>query len=167
MLRSILSDKTSRNLFFFLCLNLSFAFVELLYGIWSNRYRPGGRAVPPVPRLPPAPRSCRSGALAGGPGRLPGAGPAALAGAAPWCLGLCLFCAAPRGGRSPLRFLWLWRKEQDSLSRKWGLGRGCGSRGKMLELRTFRLRPICCPDLGLGAFAPLPCFPMGLSPWQV
>uniref|UniRef100_A0A667HGX9 Zinc transporter n=1 Tax=Lynx canadensis TaxID=61383 RepID=A0A667HGX9_LYNCA len=33
---SILSDKTSRNLFFFLCLNLSFAFVELLYGIWSN-----------------------------------------------------------------------------------------------------------------------------------
>ncbi|RXM28800.1 Zinc transporter 7 [Acipenser ruthenus] len=36
--RSILSDKTSRNLFFFLCLNLSFAFVELLYGIWSNRY---------------------------------------------------------------------------------------------------------------------------------
>ncbi|XP_041133363.1 zinc transporter 7 [Polyodon spathula] len=34
--RSILSDKTSRNLFFFLCLNLSFAFVELLYGIWSN-----------------------------------------------------------------------------------------------------------------------------------
>ncbi|XP_054567554.1 zinc transporter 7 isoform X2 [Eptesicus fuscus] len=36
--RSILSDKTSRNLFFFLCLNLSFAFVELLYGIWSNWY---------------------------------------------------------------------------------------------------------------------------------
>ncbi|XP_074894882.1 zinc transporter 7 isoform X1 [Buteo buteo] len=35
--RSILADKTSRNLFFFLCLNLSFAFVELLYGIWSNR----------------------------------------------------------------------------------------------------------------------------------
>ncbi|KAK1896430.1 Zinc transporter 7, partial [Dissostichus eleginoides] len=34
--RSILSDKTSRNLFFFLCLNLSFAFVELSYGIWSN-----------------------------------------------------------------------------------------------------------------------------------
>ncbi|XP_062308664.1 zinc transporter 7 isoform X1 [Osmerus eperlanus] len=34
--RSILSDKTSRNLFFFLCLNLSFAFVELLFGIWSN-----------------------------------------------------------------------------------------------------------------------------------
>ncbi|KAL6055802.1 hypothetical protein STEG23_028762, partial [Scotinomys teguina] len=35
-IKSILSDKTSRNLFFFLCLNLSFAFVELLYGIWSN-----------------------------------------------------------------------------------------------------------------------------------
>lgn len=34
--RAILLDKTSRNLFFFLCLNLSFAFVELLYGIWSN-----------------------------------------------------------------------------------------------------------------------------------
>lgn len=34
--RSILADKTSRNLFFFLCLNLSFAFVELTYGIWSN-----------------------------------------------------------------------------------------------------------------------------------
>ncbi|KAF4805137.1 Zinc transporter 7 [Turdus rufiventris] len=36
--RSILADKTSRNLFSFLCLNLSFAFVELLYGIWSNSY---------------------------------------------------------------------------------------------------------------------------------
>lgn len=34
--RSILADKTSRNLFFFLCLNLSFAFVELAYGVWSN-----------------------------------------------------------------------------------------------------------------------------------
>ncbi|XP_056112557.1 zinc transporter 7 [Rhinichthys klamathensis goyatoka] len=34
--RSIIADKTSRNLFFFLCLNLSFAFVELSYGIWSN-----------------------------------------------------------------------------------------------------------------------------------
>ncbi|XP_067846680.1 zinc transporter 7 isoform X1 [Heptranchias perlo] len=34
--RSILSDSISRNLFFFLLLNLSFAFVELLYGIWSN-----------------------------------------------------------------------------------------------------------------------------------
>lgn len=35
-LRSIFSDSTSRNLFGFLCLNLSFAFVELFYGIWSN-----------------------------------------------------------------------------------------------------------------------------------
>ncbi|XP_060933803.1 zinc transporter 7 [Limanda limanda] len=34
--RSILADKTSRNLFSFLCLNLSFAFVELSYGVWSN-----------------------------------------------------------------------------------------------------------------------------------
>lgn len=34
--RAILADKTSRNLFFFLCLNLSFAFVELSYGLWSN-----------------------------------------------------------------------------------------------------------------------------------
>ncbi|XP_068096099.1 zinc transporter 7 isoform X2 [Hyperolius riggenbachi] len=33
---SIFSDSTSRNLFCFLCLNLSFAFVELFYGIWSN-----------------------------------------------------------------------------------------------------------------------------------
>nr|XP_054765293.1 zinc transporter 7-like [Lytechinus pictus] len=32
----IYSDVTSRNLFFFLILNLSFAFVELSYGIWSN-----------------------------------------------------------------------------------------------------------------------------------
>uniref|UniRef100_A0A6I8S7F4 Zinc transporter n=1 Tax=Xenopus tropicalis TaxID=8364 RepID=A0A6I8S7F4_XENTR len=35
-IRSIFSDTTSRNLFCFLCLNLSFAFVELFYGIWSN-----------------------------------------------------------------------------------------------------------------------------------
>ncbi|XP_055336534.1 zinc transporter 7-like [Paramacrobiotus metropolitanus] len=34
--RLILSDAGSRNIFFFLCLNLSFAFVELFYGIWSN-----------------------------------------------------------------------------------------------------------------------------------
>lgn len=32
----ILSDTTSRNLFLFLILNLSFAFVELLYGVWTN-----------------------------------------------------------------------------------------------------------------------------------
>lgn len=35
-LRLILSDTTSRNLFLFLILNLSFAFVELFYGIWTN-----------------------------------------------------------------------------------------------------------------------------------
>ncbi|XP_070509390.1 zinc transporter 7 [Chironomus tepperi] len=34
--RIIFSDKNSRNLFLFLLLNLSFAFVELLYGVWSN-----------------------------------------------------------------------------------------------------------------------------------
>lgn len=36
--RLILSDTNSRNLFLFLLLNLSFAFVELLYGIWTNRF---------------------------------------------------------------------------------------------------------------------------------
>ncbi|XP_062509376.1 zinc transporter 7-like [Corticium candelabrum] len=35
-LRFILADKTSRNIFMFLLINLSFAFVELFYGIWSN-----------------------------------------------------------------------------------------------------------------------------------
>jgi len=35
--RLIFSDKDSRNLFLFLLLNLSMAFVELLYGIWTNR----------------------------------------------------------------------------------------------------------------------------------
>eukprot|EP01135_Chromosphaera_perkinsii_P001639 Nk52_evm16s208 gene=Nk52_evmTU16s208 len=34
--RMILQDEDSRNLFFFLCLNLSFAFVELAYGVWTN-----------------------------------------------------------------------------------------------------------------------------------
>lgn len=34
--RVIFSDKNSRNLFLFLLLNLSFAFVELFYGVWSN-----------------------------------------------------------------------------------------------------------------------------------
>ncbi|KAG7203954.1 hypothetical protein KM043_001821 [Ampulex compressa] len=34
--RLIFSDKNTRNLFFFLLLNLSFAFVELFYGIWTN-----------------------------------------------------------------------------------------------------------------------------------
>lgn len=35
--RSALSDVTSRNLFAFLLVNLSFAFVELFYGMWTNR----------------------------------------------------------------------------------------------------------------------------------
>ncbi|XP_041358686.1 zinc transporter 7-like [Gigantopelta aegis] len=35
-LRLIFSEKTSRRLFGFLLLNLSFAFVELLYGVWTN-----------------------------------------------------------------------------------------------------------------------------------
>lgn len=35
-LREIFSSENSRNLFFFLLLNLSFAFVELAYGIWTN-----------------------------------------------------------------------------------------------------------------------------------
>jgi len=35
-LRLILADKNSRNLFLFLLLNLSFAFVELFYGIVTN-----------------------------------------------------------------------------------------------------------------------------------
>lgn len=34
--RLIFSDKNSRNLFMFLLLNLSFAFVELFYGVWTN-----------------------------------------------------------------------------------------------------------------------------------
>jgi len=35
-LRLIFSDKNSRNLLLFLILNLSFAFVELFYGVWTN-----------------------------------------------------------------------------------------------------------------------------------
>lgn len=35
-MRLIISDRDSRNLFFFLILNLSFAFVELFYGVWTN-----------------------------------------------------------------------------------------------------------------------------------
>ncbi|KAK9497855.1 hypothetical protein O3M35_003767 [Rhynocoris fuscipes] len=35
-MRLIFSDRNSRNLLLFLLLNLSFAFVELLYGIWTN-----------------------------------------------------------------------------------------------------------------------------------
>uniref|UniRef100_A0A0A9Y0Z9 Zinc transporter 7 n=1 Tax=Lygus hesperus TaxID=30085 RepID=A0A0A9Y0Z9_LYGHE len=36
LLRLIFSDRNSRSLFLFLLLNLSFAFVELMYGIWTN-----------------------------------------------------------------------------------------------------------------------------------
>nr|XP_039258310.1 zinc transporter 7-like isoform X1 [Styela clava] len=35
-IRNIIKDPNSRNLLFFLLLNLSFAFVELFWGIWSN-----------------------------------------------------------------------------------------------------------------------------------
>lgn len=35
-IRLIFSDRNSRNLLLFLLLNLSFAFVELFYGIWTN-----------------------------------------------------------------------------------------------------------------------------------
>ncbi|XP_046401699.1 zinc transporter 7 [Ischnura elegans] len=35
-MRLIFSDRNSRNLFLFLLLNLTFAFVELAYGVWSN-----------------------------------------------------------------------------------------------------------------------------------
>lgn len=35
-MRLIFSDRNSRNLFLFLLLNFSFAFVELLYGVWTN-----------------------------------------------------------------------------------------------------------------------------------
>ena len=34
--RTILNDRHTRNVFFFLVLNLTFAFVEILYGFWSN-----------------------------------------------------------------------------------------------------------------------------------
>ena len=35
-IRLILSDTNSRNLLGFLVLNLTFAFVELFYGVWTN-----------------------------------------------------------------------------------------------------------------------------------
>lgn len=35
-IRIIFSDRNSRNLFLFLLLNFSFAFIELIYGVWSN-----------------------------------------------------------------------------------------------------------------------------------
>lgn len=34
--RLIFADEKTRNLFFFLSINFSFAFVELFYGIWTN-----------------------------------------------------------------------------------------------------------------------------------
>lgn len=36
VVRLILSDSDSRNLFFFLLVNLTFGFVELFYGVWTN-----------------------------------------------------------------------------------------------------------------------------------
>ncbi|KAK7074809.1 hypothetical protein SK128_001819 [Halocaridina rubra] len=36
VIRLVLSDSDSRNLFFFLLINLTFGFVELFYGIWTN-----------------------------------------------------------------------------------------------------------------------------------
>lgn len=36
LVRLILSDSDSRNLFFFLTLNFTFGFVELFYGMWTN-----------------------------------------------------------------------------------------------------------------------------------
>lgn len=38
--RAIWSDSGTRNLFSFLLINLSFAFVELLWGMWTNRSGP-------------------------------------------------------------------------------------------------------------------------------
>lgn len=35
-IRLIFSDRNSKNLFLFLLLNLSFAFIELIYGVWTN-----------------------------------------------------------------------------------------------------------------------------------
>ncbi|CAL1532421.1 unnamed protein product [Lymnaea stagnalis] len=35
-LRQILEDGDSRKIFYFLCINLCFTFVELLYGVWTN-----------------------------------------------------------------------------------------------------------------------------------
>ncbi|XP_074651021.1 proton-coupled zinc antiporter SLC30A5-like [Tubulanus polymorphus] len=35
-LRAILEDPDSRSIFYFLCVNLAFTFVELTYGVWTN-----------------------------------------------------------------------------------------------------------------------------------
>ncbi|TPX33956.1 hypothetical protein SeMB42_g07398 [Synchytrium endobioticum] len=34
--KTVIADPKTRNVFFFLCLNLSFTFVEAIYGIWTN-----------------------------------------------------------------------------------------------------------------------------------
>ncbi|XP_076036381.1 proton-coupled zinc antiporter SLC30A5-like isoform X3 [Oratosquilla oratoria] len=34
--KDILADRNSRTIFYFLCLNLGFTFVELIYGMWTN-----------------------------------------------------------------------------------------------------------------------------------
>ena len=49
--RLIFSDRNSRNLFLFLLLNLSFAFVELLYGIWTNSLGENHSGIPYLPTL--------------------------------------------------------------------------------------------------------------------
>lgn len=36
VLQTILSNSESRNIYFFLCLNLCFMFVQMMYGIWTN-----------------------------------------------------------------------------------------------------------------------------------
>ena len=35
-LQQIISEKDSRQIFYFLCVNLAFTFVELIYGVWTN-----------------------------------------------------------------------------------------------------------------------------------
>ena len=36
ILKEILSHSDSRSIFYFLCVNLAFTFVELTYGAWTN-----------------------------------------------------------------------------------------------------------------------------------
>lgn len=36
ILREILTHSDSRSIFYFLCVNLMFTFVELIYGAWTN-----------------------------------------------------------------------------------------------------------------------------------
>lgn len=35
-IKAILADNESKQIFYFLCLNLSFMFVQMLYGVWTN-----------------------------------------------------------------------------------------------------------------------------------